>query len=74
MGKQTAGVRADQLCYARQREWRGWFWINRLKLRDLITADIIAYHEDHPPICPTDGCGRQAIYCAACRALGGEGD
>lgn len=32
--------RADQLCYARQREWSGWLLIDRYKLRCLIADEI----------------------------------
>lgn len=33
-------VAIDQLLYARQREWSGFFSIDRLKLRDLIVATV----------------------------------
>jgi hypothetical protein len=42
MSKLTAEVRSDQLMYARQGEWSSTFKMDRLKLRDLIAAEIRA--------------------------------
>jgi hypothetical protein len=42
----TPGIIADQLCYARQREWSRWYGIiDRLKLRNLIATEIRNYAE-----------------------------
>ena len=40
--KVSAGVRADQLCYARQYEWQSTFTFSRPKLKELIEVEIRA--------------------------------
>lgn len=52
---------ADQLVYARQREWSGIITINRFNLRNLIADEMVKFHESEKQL-------------AAARSAGGEGE